>query len=492
MKPLAILKDSIREAWDSKILLVLCILSGLFALLLLSVGFTPVSAEEVFGAAAQDFPKIRIDKGRMPSGPDFQRFNVKYEMKDFKEVKRASNPANGEYQFTLAVTPGEPDEPIEGPGARRKPKGKEKAGPEAKDGKEPEKKKDDIEEADNFGESVLLWFTNVGEMIRKVQQAGNLSDEDKKKLFSQQLTDRMMEDFIRERYEYHYNVKIKAVQRKPGPLKGPQEFDVVTATSDERAWPHTVSFLFGAVPLKKVFHPTSIGQVVYVIENNLVNGIGAGIAIILGVIITSFFIPNMLRKGSIDLMLAKPVSRTALLIYKYIGGMSFMFIFAAVSVGSVWLVLGLRSGLWSPKFLLLIPLLTFAFGILYAVSTLMAVMTRSAVASLLVTLAFSGLLWVIAYLYNQIDQVRNTPIKDLLPDWVYTTGDIVNGVLPRTRDLDVISTKLIADVMTDNDRQKYESALLSYPNWGETFGVSLAWIAVLLGLACWRFSRKDY
>jgi ABC-type transport system involved in multi-copper enzyme maturation permease subunit len=508
-KPLAILKDSIREAWDSKILLVLIILSGLFALLLLSLGFTPVPAEDVFGAAKDDFPKIRINKGKIPAGPDFQRFNVAFEVKNFKELKNASNPANGEYQFTLTATPGESDEPIEGGPPRRKDrKGKDKA-TEKKDAKEGEKKdakegekKDgekkpedagqELDDHDNFGQAVLLWNTDLGDLVRKVRQAQDLSEEDKKKLFTFELTDRMMEDFVRERFEYHYNVKIKAVQRKPGPLKGPQEFDVVTDKSDERNWPHTTSFLFGAVPLKRVFRPTSIGQVVYVVQNNLVNGVGAGIAIILGVIITSFFIPNMLRKGSIDLMLAKPLHRATLLIYKYIGGMSFMFIFAAVTVGSVWVVLGIRSGLWNPKFLLLIPLLTFAFGILYAVSTLIAVLTRSAVASLLVTLAFSALLWILAYAYNQIDQIRNTPVKEILPEWVYTTADVVNGVLPRTRDLDVITTKLIADVMSDNDRQKYESALLSYPNWGETFGVSLVWIALLLGLACWRFGRRDF
>jgi ABC-type transport system involved in multi-copper enzyme maturation permease subunit len=114
------------------------------------------------------------------------------------------------------------------------------------------------------------------------------------------------------------------------------------------------------------------------------------------------------------------------------------------------------------------------------------------VARRLVALAFSVLLWIIGFAYNEIDRIRNAPVKDILPEWVYTTADVVNGVLPRTRDLDVITTKLIADVMSDNDKQKYESALLSYPNWGETFGVSLVWIALLLGLACWRFSRRDF
>jgi ABC-type transport system involved in multi-copper enzyme maturation permease subunit len=490
MKPLAILKDSLREAWDSKILLVLIILSGIFALLLASIGFTPVPAEEVVDKSTDDFTKVRIDKGRMPSGADFQRFNVTYQVKDFKDVKPASNPANGQYQFTLIATPGDSDEPIIGMGGRRKDREKDSDQPKKTD--EKKEKKEGIDDLDPFGQEVLIWHADLGDLIRKFQRAEGLSEEDKKKLLTFQLTDRMMEDFVRERYEYHYNIKIKAVQRKPGPLKGPQEFDVVTDTSDERSWPHTVSFFFGGIKFKEMFGPVAIGQVVYIIENNLVNGIGAGIAIILGVIITSFFIPNMLRKGSVDLMLAKPLHRSTLLIYKYIGGMSFMFIVASFSVGSVWLALGIKSGLWNPKFLLLIPLLTFAFGILYAVSTLMSVLTRSAVASLLVTLAFSGLLWIIAYLYNQIDQVRNTPIKDIVPGWVYTTGDVVNGVLPRTRDLDVITTKLIADVMTDNDKQKYASGLLTYPNWGETFGVSLAWIAGLLGLACWRFSRKDF
>jgi hypothetical protein len=29
-------------------------------------------------------------------------------------------------------------------------------------------------------------------------------------------------------------------------------------------------------------------------------------------------------------------------------------------------------------------------------------------------------------------------------------------------------------------------------NWFESFGVSQAYMAVFLGLACWRFARRDY
>jgi ABC-type transport system involved in multi-copper enzyme maturation permease subunit len=509
-KPIAILKDSIREAWDSKVLLVLIILSLLLALLLASIGYTAVPAETVYGAAKEDLRRVRLNRGNVPvtKVADFQRFNVTYDIKDFKTIESARNPANGRYSFTIAVTPGDPSNPVvsaldEGQ-PRRKDKD-EKADPkdakdkadkkdgDKKDGEKKEGRKNPfgVDEFDNFGQEVLLWHTDLAELIRKLQEAQGLSQEDQKKLLTFQLSDQMMVDFIRERLEYHYNVKVESVERTPAPLNGPQEFKVTTGPSDPRNWPHTVSLFFGGVSLEQMAGAHSLGQVVYALQNNLVNGVGAGLAIALGVIITSFFIPNMLRKGSVDLMLSKPITRPMLLVYKYIGGLSFMFIFAAVAVGSAWLVFGLRTGLWNPQFLILIPVLTFGFGILYAVSTLMAVLTRSAIASLLVTLAFNGLLWVVTYAYNQIDSARNGPMKEFIPGWVITTADIVHGVLPRTGDMDTITTKLIAEVMTENDRKKWESNTLTYPSVASV-AVSLLWIAGCLGLACWRFSRKDY
>ena len=52
-----------------------------------------------------------------------------------------------------------------------------------------------------------------------------------------------------------------------------------------------------------------------------------------------------------------------------------MFLNSAVAVGGIWLVLGLRSGIWSPGFLATILILTFFFAILYAVSAFFAVLT---------------------------------------------------------------------------------------------------------------------
>src|SRR5262249_22644763 len=143
-----------------------------------------------------------------------------------------------------------------------------------------------------------------------------------------------------------------------------------------RTWPHTLTYLFGAIPTQS---ETPIGTLVYSVEESLVGSVGAGITMLLSAIITAFFIPNMLRKGTIDLLLSKPIHRTVLLVYKFIGGLSFMFLNTVIIVVGIWVVLGLRSGIWAPGFLLIIFILTFEFAIFYSVSTLFGVLTRSPV-----------------------------------------------------------------------------------------------------------------
>src|SRR5436305_6463134 len=100
---------------------------------------------------------------------------------------------------------------------------------------------------------------------------------------------------------------------------------------------------------------STVSQAVYGMENTLVNGLGAWFILLLGVVVTAFFIPNMLRKGSIDLLLTKPLHRATLLLFKYIGGLLFVFLNLLVVVVGIWLVFGLRTGIWSWGFLVSIP-----------------------------------------------------------------------------------------------------------------------------------------
>jgi ABC-type transport system involved in multi-copper enzyme maturation permease subunit len=255
-----------------------------------------------------------------------------------------------------------------------------------------------------------------------------------------------------------------------------------------RSWPHTLTFLFGAVPTE--WH-TALGPMVYGVEDTLVGSIGAGVTMLLATIITAFFIPNMLRKGTVDLLLAKPIRRSILLIYKFIGGLTFMFLNTVVVVVGIWLVLGLRSGLWAPGFLLVIFILTFEFAIFYAVSTLFGVLTRSPIVSILAACFTWVVLWVSGLAYAFVDLTRE--LKPF-PQWVYVTVDTAHFVLPRYKDLDILTSKLLArDLLAPDsfERQMQEKTFTSI-NWGESVGFTVGFIAVMVGLACWRFATKDY
>src|SRR5262249_57372957 len=108
----------------------------------------------------------------------------------------------------------------------------------------------------------------------------------------------------------------------------------------------------------------------------------------------------MWRKGRMELWLAKPVRRLSLLGYKYLGGLTFMFLTTTFLVFGLWIALGLRSGIWEPSFLLLIPILTFQFAMYYALSTFLAVLTRSAIVCLLGCVMLSGLPFGVGCAYH--------------------------------------------------------------------------------------------
>src|SRR5206468_8438975 len=121
--------------------------------------------------------------------------------------------------------------------------------------------------------------------------------------------------------------------------------------------------------------------------------------------------------------------------FKYVGGLTFVFLNTAYAVGGIWLVMGLRSGIWSSGFLLTIPAITFYFAILYAVSTLAAVVTRSAIVAILVTVGFWFTMYLVGLVYTGLDMMKKeAEMQRQIPEWVFTTADVAHAVLPRTSD----------------------------------------------------------
>jgi hypothetical protein len=85
------------------------------------------------------------------------------------------------------------------------------------------------------------------------------------------------------------------------------------------------------------------------------------------------------------------------------------------------------------------------------------------------------------------------PLPFTIPPWVYTTVNTVHFVLPRTQDLDRLTTRLLSEeLLTDDEIRQLDLDHALSISWGESLSVSVIFITLALGLACWRFARKDY
>jgi ABC-type transport system involved in multi-copper enzyme maturation permease subunit len=456
MKYLAILKDSLREAIDTKVFYVMVGLSGLLMLFIASISFRPLSMEEELKVGFRQFNWLLSLQAQNQA----QKDSLRFEISDFEQLRDGGEPWLGDYRFTFHMhVPNEAGQAAKG---------------------------------------------QIRGLIRALR--GMMGGGQVKQL-------------IQARFPWLNEMTVKEVK---SPNANEERYVVTTQgtkITDRRNWPHEPSLFFGAVPLG--FWDSSLGGTVHFVEDALVNGFGAWTAVLVGIVVTAFFIPNMLRKGTLDLLLAKPIHRTTLLVFKYLGGLTFMFLNAVVVVLGIWLVLGLRSGIWATGFLYSIGILTFFFAILYAVSTLFGVWTRSPIVAILMTCVVWFVLWLVSFLQTALDNLRRQEAREKevaqqqelppqgdpgpeepeeqpsprlqVPQWVYSTVAAVHYVLPRTKDLDRLTTQLLSrQLLTADERRQEDLDRFTGISWGESLSVSGIFIAVMLSLACWRFATKDY
>lgn len=123
------------------------------------------------------------------------------------------------------------------------------------------------------------------------------------------------------------------------------------------------------------------------------------IATILALVSTAGIIPDLVAGGSIETMISKPISRTRLFLTKYIFGLGFATLQVAVFSTGCFLVMWIRGGTTEFGLFMAIPLVVLFFSYLFSVCVLLGLITRSTVASLLVTI----LLWFVVFAVNATD-----------------------------------------------------------------------------------------
>ncbi len=211
--------------------------------------------------------------------------------------------------------------------------------------------------------------------------------------------------------------------------------------------------------------------------------------VLLALLWTAGFVPAFLEPRSVSVLLAKPVSRGALLVGKYLGVVAFLAGHAILFVGGTWLGLGLSTGVWEGAYWLAVPLLTLHFAVFYAASVFLAVCSRGVMVPLFGTLAFWILCWAMNVTHWHLLTAESgaaTPAAGLLVAAGY-------WFLPKPLDLSGLLFETLRAgelVMPIPEWEAAWTAGLVYPEL--SVATALLFAAGAVALAAWEFSKLDY
>jgi ABC-type transport system involved in multi-copper enzyme maturation permease subunit len=198
----------------------------------------------------------------------------------------------------------------------------------------------------------------------------------------------------------------------------------------------------------------------------------ANLCLLLAIFSSSSFVPVMLEKGNIDLLLSKPISRNQMLLGKYFGGLLVVLLNIAFLIIGVWLVISFKFSYWDFSFLSVIPVVTFTFAVLYSIIVLFGVITQGSVLGMIVTYFIFLILSPILLLGKERLHIliESEFIKSIVEGLYY--------VFPKTFEL---MGKIMIDLTSGKGITDYQPVL-----------TSLLFLILILMYSLFLFSKKDF
>jgi hypothetical protein len=141
----------------------------------------------------------------------------------------------------------------------------------------------------------------------------------------------------------------------------------------------------------------------------------------------------------------------------------------------------------------MILILTFEFALFYALSTLTAVLTRSAVVSILVCVVVWALLVGLGWAYWLADCRPGAAAAE--ESTVARVINVIHTISPHYLDLDWLADRAIQEnilSLSEGERIKLHAQGYGMLRWSESILITSLYILLFLGLACWRFAARDY
>lgn len=200
------------------------------------------------------------------------------------------------------------------------------------------------------------------------------------------------------------------------------------------------------------------------------------VGIFLAIFATAHLVPRLQDKGTVDLYLSRPVSRTRLLLSRYVAGLLLAATNVVYLIVTIWIIIIAKTGVVHVRFLLAGVVILFVIATLLAFAFLVGVVTSSTAVSIMGTF---GLFFMSAILaaHDRIEAALSSAIN----------ANIVHAawaILPKTSEMGAAVVTVVAgESLGVSDRlQLTPSPFLSTAAFG----------LVCLSLACLLFRRKEF
>ena len=233
-----------------------------------------------------------------------------------------------------------------------------------------------------------------------------------------------------------------------------------------------IDVVAGALATVTIFGHTNDTQEIGQLVRNVQRGLGGflyTVGMFLAVFASAGLISAVFEPGRIELLLSKPVARVHILLGRYLGNLLVIAINLFYLVVGVWLVFGIKVGIWGFGFLWSAVVTLFVFSVLLTIILLMGVIWESTAVTVLGTFGIMILSGVLSTHTQLIKLLSSETSRNVVRTLYY--------IFPKTVDIGKIAGNLSAGSPVGDWMPIWTTAL---------FGLAM------LGLSIYIFARRNF
>ncbi len=210
-----------------------------------------------------------------------------------------------------------------------------------------------------------------------------------------------------------------------------------------------------------------------------------GVLILLGMFASA--LPDLLQKGRFDLLLARPVGRVRLILFKYLGALLFVLLLWTILFTGCCVALGVATGFWRFGLIGCALTCTLVFGAIYPVTMLVGAATRHVTLASLAGLMAWGLEGVVRTLRTMMEHGQIGGGERWKP-----LVDVAYWILPKSSDLAVLNQSILArDYLSAAGATRLMGGAVEV-NWWFAGGTTALFAAAMVAFTCVYVARRDW